>query len=141
MTIDELLDQFYTVIQLGVEIGESVEDIKTAARIIIEARLEFSERAEPSDDDGEVAFMALCFMPIPGGPPKTPDYKKKIRKYRRDMVRGSRNNEERRWQIRSSIRATLKHVSPDEFSEFDFDDFFAQSRPQSQSQPPPVSGY
>ena len=113
MTIQELLNKFDTVIYAGLEADESIDDVRTATEIIIDERMTFSGRLEPSRDDAVVALWTLCFIPIPGGPPKTPEHKEKAKRYRRRKVRRIKNDKEKQKKVRADITDRLRLVAPD----------------------------
>lgn len=136
MTIDQLLKKFENAILRGLEPGESADDVRMAARVIIERRLAFTERQEPVQDDAVVALWALCFIPIPGGPPKTPEYKDKAKRYRRKKVRRIKNEREKQKQVRADIKEKLLYVTPGDLPHVRCEDLFETSEPTSTFEPP-----
>lgn len=136
MTIDELLNKFESAILEGLEPGESPDDVRMAARIIIESRLAFTERQEPVKDDAVVALWVLCFIPIPGGPPKTAKYKDDAKRYRRRKIRRIKGDKEKQNQVRADIKEKLLYVTPDDLPHLRFDDLFETGEPTSTFEPP-----
>lgn len=124
MTIDELLGKYNVVIKGHLERRESLDDIKVAARIVIEERMTYGGRTEPSSDDASVALWSLCFIPIPGGPPKMPDHTKKAKRYRRKRVRLISKSGKKQKQMREDVTDRLRKVSPDGLWHVRFEDLF-----------------
>lgn len=118
-----LLDEFEPFIKQALSYGEGIADIRVAAQIISGERARVRGRESATRQDAEIALLSLC-IPIPGGPPKKPDYKEDAEKFRRDVLPGIAKNKKQQEELTRSLRKELLSIERATFYYPSFERFF-----------------